>query len=103
MAIWIDEYNCDINDDEIGFLICVSNHNTGAEHYRLDGRPAHTNCSHEPRLSGWCGTTDNRHVEACGLARVTRRTQNQRCCLARVEPTAEVLEGLGYPDLMPEM
>ena len=104
MAIWINESDCETtNIGEIGFLVCRVNHNERRrETYSLRERPAHTNQSHEARLDDWCGETNNVSVYAMGLAQVARRTKNGRCCLRRVEPTAEVLESLGYPELTPE-
>ena len=101
-AIWINEYACDISDDETGFLVCTTyNNERGRQVYSLRQHPVHTNQSHEPRLDGWCGETNNVSVQAEGLAMVARRARNGRICLRRVETTLEALEAIGYPALMP--
>ena len=106
MSIWIDEDNCELNyngDDvgDAGFLVCRTSEH-GVETYSLRRRPAHTNSSHEPRLDGWCGSWNNVSTDACGLARVARQAKNGRLCLAKVTPTPELLEELGYPELCDE-
>ena len=103
MAIWIDEYQCS-SVDGIGFLVRIVDNNHGsAEHYCLDNRARCTNMSHEPKLHGWCGETNNISVYAEGLARISRRTKNDRICLTQIEKgsqeEAKALEELGYPEL----
>jgi hypothetical protein len=39
--------------------------------YLLQEEPGRTNMSHEPRVRGWLGTTDNVHHEALGYYEVT--------------------------------
>ena len=103
MAIWIDEYQCS-SVDGVGFLVRIVDNNHGsAESYRLDDRAPCTNMSHEPRLRGWCGETNNVSVYAKGLARISRRTKNGRLCLTPIaqgsEEESSALEELGYPGL----
>ena len=102
MAIWIDEFSSYSNTiGDIGFLIRSNDENHGnACRYRLSDHAARTNRSHEPKLEGWCGTTNNICVTACGMARVSRIAKNGRVCLVSVENPDEVaaaLEELGYP------
>jgi hypothetical protein len=105
MALWIDDNGTfdqcgQIDKDEPAFLIESFNENTGRSVHYLSRIPAHTNQSCEPRLNGWCGTTDNRAEYARGLAKIVRYAKNGRAMLVPVEPTAEVLEELGYPELL---
>jgi hypothetical protein len=98
-AIWTDERMVSDNlCDGIGFLVQREPEGKAAR-YSLSGTPAHTNQSREPRLFGWCGTTDNTAVYACGLATVAKKANNGRVLLKRVEATPELLEALGYPDI----
>jgi hypothetical protein len=53
------------------FLALVCDENRGcAEHYNLSTRPFRTNRSHEVKLQGWCGTTNNVSVTARGAVEV---------------------------------
>jgi hypothetical protein len=101
MAIWIDEHdNETLDDGDVGFLVEKTDSNHGCvSHYILRTQPARTNRSHEPMLTGWCGSYNNVSTDADGLAKVVRRAKNGRLCLARVTPTAALLEELGYPEL----
>lgn len=100
--LWIDQDACcDVADGDVGFLIQRSPQGR-ADTYHLRRHPARTNGSHEPKLYGWCGETDNVSVYAEGLARVVKVAKNGRRRVAQVDPTAELLEELGYPELTPE-
>jgi hypothetical protein len=99
-AIWCDEDDLEVAGSQVGFLVRVVHENERHVRYVLKARPPHTNQSHEPRLRGWCGTSDNIARYGCGLARVSRVTGNGRAQLVRVEPTPEILESLGYPGLI---
>ncbi|MDD5008565.1 MAG: hypothetical protein PHC68_09255 [Syntrophorhabdaceae bacterium] len=104
MTIWIDEFASYSNRvGDIGFLTRSNDENHGnACHYRLSDHASRTNRSHEPRLTGWCGTTNNVSVTACGLARVSRVAKNGRVCLIELTNADEIaaaLEELGYPGL----
>jgi hypothetical protein len=106
MAIWTDDNHIDENlTNGIGFLMERTKNGCVTTWYLLS-RPVRTNSSHEPRLTGWGGQTDNVSRHAHGLAKVARRAKNGRVCLAKVEPTVALLEELGYPELatdeMPE-
>jgi hypothetical protein len=97
MSIWTDPESINITGN-VGFLVCVTSER-GHEHYSLGDRPAHGNNGGGPQLTGWCGSYNNVSTNADGLAKVARRAKNGRVCLARVTPTAALLEELGYPEL----
>ena len=50
----------------------TDNNHRGAETYSLSVRPCRTNLSHEIKLHGWCGETNNVSVDACGAVEVYR-------------------------------
>lgn len=102
MNTWIGDKCTRYNVGQVGFLLESHNINGGnTPSYYLSDHPGHTNMSHEPRLSGWLGTTDNVYGCAHGLARVTRVARNGRALVvALTEQEQEaVLEELGYPEL----
>ena len=82
--IWIDDLSFTLKVGDVGFLWLA--HPEGkSPRYTLVDRPLYTNGSHQPRLHGWCGTTDNisRHKE---LARYGQKaiylgypSLNKRC------------------------
>lgn len=84
-----------------GFLI--ERHHTlkGWRRYSLDPLPAHTNQSRQPRLYGWCGTTDDVAVHAHGMARVVRIAPNGRALLKALDADelAAALQAAGFPEL----
>lgn len=99
--VWIDA--CDVSD--IGFL--VSNTRQGSEPYvTLRDYPARTNQSRQPRLEGWCGTTNDVSCHAKGLARFVRYNSSRtRVLVQLIAPESvaarEYLEAEGYPELIP--
>lgn len=100
MAIWIDGYELSVG--EVGFLIeCVPEGR--ATRYHLNDRPPYTNLSHEPRLHGWCGTTDNVARYGHGMARVTRVARNGRALVVPLhgQELVRALEDAGFPGLAP--
>ena len=103
MALWIDYDDAETIQGEIGFLVRTQDQNVSGspETYHISLRPAHTNQSREPRLRGWCGTTQGQATFAEGLAKVVRVTKNDRAMVARVPQSEEAaaLEELGYPEL----
>jgi hypothetical protein len=103
-TLWIDENNAyDHEVGRVGFLVSVKPQGR-AERLDLRDRPAHTNQSHEPRLTGWCGETNNVNVHAQGLAEVVRVAKNGRILLRTTEDPDAItaaLEELGYPELDP--
>lgn len=97
---WIDEQAPYM---DVGFLVEISNENTGSSRYELRDLPAHTNQSHEPRLRGWCGSYNNVSTHAAGVWKVSEVARNGRVKVVELKGEAlmEALEELGYPDLMP--
>lgn len=105
MSQWLDAHACldgcpAVGD--VGFLIAVKDtSNGGPERFSLRDNPARTNRTHEPKLVGWCGETNNRSVEARGMARVARVTSNGRVLVAPIDGAdlQRALDASGYPDL----
>jgi hypothetical protein len=87
----------------VGFLILRSNNNDRSERYVLSDWPAQTNVSREPRLTGWCGETNNVSTHAEGLVRVERMARNGRAYVVQLAGAdlRAALEELGYPELAP--
>lgn len=50
-----------------GFLIEHYNELSGGSRFELRDTPPYTNQSHQPRLSGWCGTWNNVGTYGHGL------------------------------------
>lgn len=86
---------------QIGFLIERSNTLQGWRRHSLQTLPAHTNQSRQPRLVGWCGTTNDVAVHAHGLAQVVRLAENGRALVQLLadDELRPALEALGYPEL----
>lgn len=99
MAIWTDSDRIEVTGSKVGFLVRHDHLLHGTSVYSLTQRPAHTNRSHEPRLTGWCGSYNDISTHACGLGRISRVTGNDRVQVVAVEATPELLESLGYPEL----
>ena len=100
MDRWID---ADIgNVGQIGYLVeTVYN---GRTSWSLRERPLRTNRSNEPRLTGWCGETDNRSRTAHGVWKVARiNGTGDRAQIVPVDgdELARFLEADGHPDLIP--
>ena len=99
---WID---CSNGYETIGdhcYLVEVLDTSSGRTSWSLHERPLRTNQSHEPRLHGWCGETDNRSRFARGVVRVVDTTKSgDRCRIAAVKGDALLafLEQDGYPEL----
>lgn len=87
---------------DMGFLVENYNESTGGSQFFLRDTPAYTNRSHEPRLSGWCGTWNNIGTHGHGMARVIRVARNGRALVASLEgeELAAALDELGFPELM---
>jgi hypothetical protein len=104
MWIDIDNYDLHLEIGTIGYLVETLNTSSGRTTYALRERPLRTNQSHEPRLSGWCGETDNRSRYARGVWRVTKVNRaGDRASISRVTGAdlARFLEEDGHPDLIP--
>jgi hypothetical protein len=102
MATWIDG---DYEVGTTGFRIDRSNPIQRTESTILAQRPAHTNRSHAPRLSGWCGSWNDTNTYANGVWRVSRRAANGRVQIVPVtdrEILATFLDTVGYPELLPD-
>lgn len=87
---------------DCGFLIEISNENTGGTRYKLSYTPAYTNQSNEPRLSGWCGTYNNVATYGAGVWKIIRIAKNGRTLIEEVpegEERTAFLEEMGYPDI----
>ena len=96
--MWIDRDYEAVGD--VGFLVRIVRE--GRETYRLRDTPPRTNQSHEPRLTGWCGETDNVSTFGEGMARVTATNvagERMRVALLTGPELAAALEAAGYPGL----
>lgn len=103
MNKWIDS---DATTGTTGYLVETINNNArGAQSFSIRERPLRTNQSNEPRLSGWCGETNNLSRFARGVWKVVRTNKDgTRAQIVRVEGAdlAAFLEADGYPELIPE-
>jgi len=100
--MWID--TCETPKvGSLHFLVEVSHSLNGWERFDLRDRPAHTNQSCQPRLSGWCGSWNDTSTFGRGIAKMTRIARNGRVCICNVDPASAegkaFLEEMGYPDL----
>jgi hypothetical protein len=93
---WIGDGYDQYTVGQVGFLVLVSPEQR-VDRYNLREHPAHTNQSHHPQLHGWCGTTDNVAIHACGLARVVRVASNGRAMVTQIKGAEQTaaLEALG--------
>jgi hypothetical protein len=98
--MWINGEISESAVGSVGFLIERRRDGGGPSHH-ISGSPAHTNQSHEPRLFGWCGTTNNVATYALGLVRVTGHSAGGRLRVRRLANAeqAAALESLGWPEL----
>lgn len=96
-SFWMDGMG---SPGQVGFIVRHAKEG-GSEWRSLDERPAHTNQSHEPRLEGWCGTTNNVAVYADGVGVIDEYRDNGRIKVRQLggEALAAALEKLGYPEL----
>lgn len=86
----------------IGYLVETLNTSTGRTTWSLHERPLRTNQTHQPRLHGWCGETDNRSRYARGVVCVTGVNRaRDRARIARLTGAglAAFLECDGHPEL----
>lgn len=105
--MWID---CDYNDDcssvgDTGFLVKSFSTNHARETYHLRDEPLRTNRSHEPKLFGWCGETNNVSRTAMGVWRIAKANKaGTRVLIAQVTGAelAAFLDEAGYPELLEE-
>jgi hypothetical protein len=108
IAMWIDlNLESVTTVGAVLFLVESIDTNRGTSRRSLRGTPLRTNLSHEPRLQGWCGETDNISRHAHGMVVVTKIVDGHgdgydRACCRRAsdaEMTA-ACEAAGYPDLV---
>jgi hypothetical protein len=100
---WIDCCNDNTRVGDTCYLVEVLNTSSGRTSWSLNERPLRTNRSLQPRLSGWCGETDNRSRYARGVVRVAQINKaGDRCRIVRVEgeALAAFLSADGYPDMI---
>lgn len=106
MATWIDCNDFDTKIGNIGYLVETTNNNArGATTLSLRDRPLRTNQSNEPRLTGWCGETDNKSRTARGVWKVARLNKAcDRALLVQVTGAdlAAFLADDGHPELIPD-
>lgn len=101
--MWIDSDDVSVGD--VRFLVETLNTSNGVTTWSLRDAPLRTNQSHEPRLSGWCGETNNRSHYARGMVIVTKVARKydafNRACVraAKAAERADALLSCGYPDL----
>lgn len=100
--MWLD------GEENIGdrrFLVSIFNTSNADTIYRLRTRPARTNRSHEAKLRGWCGETNNRSVTAEGAVVVVARTAHGRVRVRalRGADLAAFLLAEGWPELVPRV
>ena len=62
--------------------------------------------SGEAKLTGWCGTTNNVSVDACGVWKPVKLSLNgMRTLIRKVIDRAQLeqfLEAVGWPELLPD-
>lgn len=69
---WADiDLSTELGVGDTAYLVEVFDTTRGTTKWSLRARPCRTNSSHEPRLHGWCGETNNRSVYARGVVRIT--------------------------------
>lgn len=95
---WLDAERVECFEG-FGFLLETLNTTTGERRLRVATRPGRTGSA--GRLYGCCGTSSNISLYACGIAFVLE-ARNERVKVARVVPTEEILERLGWPELFNE-
>ena len=100
---WVDfDLSSELGVGDFAYLVEVVDTTRGTTTWSLSARPCRTNVSHEPRLHGWCGETDNRSVYARGVMRVSafnRDGDRARIAAASAAETSAFLERDGYPEL----
>lgn len=102
---WIGDDSTPYSLGETGFLVEHSHQLRGSDSLTLREHPTHTNQSHQPRLYGWCGTTNDIAIYARGVWRVTKIAKNGRAMIEQLKgpDLTAALETLGYPALAEEV
>lgn len=105
MATWID-CDSDFGVGDIGYLVSSDDSNRRAwDVLRLYRTPLRTNQSHEERLTGWCGETDNVSRTAKGVWRIVRlNKQGDRALVTQLKGAdlCTFLANDGRPSLIPD-
>lgn len=97
---WIDSDSYENKIGDLRYLVETLNTSNGRTSWSLYERPLRTNQSHQPRLNGWCGETDNRSRYARGVVRVMAlNAAGDRCRIAQVtgDELQAFLERDGFP------
>jgi hypothetical protein len=107
MNIWIDtNYDAELNVGDVGYLVSSDNSNTRAwDVLTLHSTPLRTNRSHEERLTGWCGETDNVSRTAKGAWRVVKlNKKGDRMMIRQIHrgDLCTFLANDGRPNLIPD-
>ena len=95
-----DDVDDDIRPGKYFLIRVVYNNQNGREVYRLAAEPGRTNQSHEQRLEGWLGETNNvsRHAEGAVEmyrdkdGRMRYRKADAQALLDEVNPDLEIEE-----------
>ena len=100
--MWLD---CDMRVGDVGFLVETLDTSSGVTTWSMRDVPPRTNHSCEPRLTGWCGETNNRSSYARGMARVVRIAYaygGRRAMVRRLSGAelAAALGQVGHPGLV---
>lgn len=99
---WIGTEGDQFEVGQTGFLVEVHDTMKGWRRFDLRDHPAKTNMSFEPRLHGWCGTSNDVACHAHGMAIVERVAKNGRAFVRELEGDELVaaLDDFGYPELI---
>lgn len=99
-TLWVDNDE-DLNVGSVAFIRQVSPQGR-ADRMVVSLRPCKTNRSHEARLHGWCGETNNVSIYAKGVGRVLKVNKTGERVMVSIlndEELDNALDELGYPDI----
>ncbi len=101
-ARWIGTEADQFEVGQTGFLVELHDTMKGWRRFDLRDHPPKTNQSFEPRLHGWCGTSNDVAAYGRGFARVDRVAKNGRAFVRELEGAELVaaLDEFGYPELI---
>jgi hypothetical protein len=105
-AMWIGGDDDQFNVGDVGFLVNTYHETKQWDTHRLRQHPPKTNQSFQPRLYGWCGTTNGVACYGMGLAQVVKVAKNGRAYvkhLSAEEATKLLNDELGYPELVDQL
>lgn len=103
---WIGGEDDTFKVGDVGFLVNTYHETKLWDVYKLRQHPPKTNQSFQPRVYGWCGTTNGVACNGYGLARVVKVAKNGRAMvkhLSAEEATQMLSDELGYPDLVDQL